>query len=475
MPSLLSLPTEILQNIIAQVNPDDLASFCVCCKELNEAAVLHLDKHRKRIETYSELRYSGCFRHGDDDHPVQLLREICLDGQIAFYPRTLYITCCEVPDDMDAPNYEMSLSDEDLLAKRLDDEKFQKVFDDVRSIIIERLSKKLGHNAKNMYIWRQRFERGTRGAVLCLLLLLLPNLERLHLTHSEFESRILRDMLDLIAADSQRSHEASGFFALSKLSKVFLEGSEDDGDRCHILSPLAALPSLRSIVAESVIGDPTEGRFYEELQWPYDQHISRVTSLSLQFSRLRVTSFSRLLGGLRRLKSFEYDCYRRRERDDVQVLDIVGILLEHAQASLKSVAFTGLRDWHCFGDHNLRLFKEFAVLKETRMHSAYYLKDGKDYEWNNDGESFRDWYDDIDRLVDLLPRSIKSVTMDGSVDIDDISSLLKDLPQRKAICVPFLKCIDFVDYTSKDHDNLSRDWEVTLRDNCRKVGVKLLL
>ena len=475
MPSLLALPTEILQNIIAQVNPDDLVSFCVCCKELNGAAVLHLRKHRQRIEAYSELQYSGCFRHGDDDHPVQLLRDICLDGQIAFYPKILHITCCEVPDDMDVPNYEISLSDEDLLAKRLDDAKFREVFDDFRSIIVEKLSKKLGHNARNMNIWRQRFERGTRGAVLCLLLLLLPNVERLHLTRSEFEGRILRDMLDLIAAHSQGSHADSSFFALSKLSKVFLDGSEDDADRCNILPPLAALPSLRSIVAESVIGDPTEGRFYEELNWPYDKHISRVTALSLQFSRLRVTSFSRLLGGIKRLKSFEYDCYRRRERDDVQVLDIVGILLEHAQASLKYVAFTGLRDWHCFGDHNLRLFKEFAVLKEIRMHSAYYLKDRKDYEWSNDGESFRDWYDDIDRLVDLLPRSITAVTMDGSVDVDDISSLLKELPQRKAICVPFLRSVKFVDYSSRERDCFSRDWEVTLRDNCRKVGVKLSL
>ena len=475
MPSLLTLPTEILQNIIAQVNPDDLVSFCVCCKELNGAAVLHLGKHRERIETYSELHYSGCFGHGDDDHPVQLLRDICLDGQIAFYPKILSITCCEVPVDMDDPNYEMSLSDEDLQAKHQDDAMFKEVFDEFRSIIVEKLSKMLGHNAKNMNIWRQRFERGTRGAVLCLLLLLLPNLERLHLSDSEFEGRILKDMLDLIAADSQGSHPASGVFALSKLSEVFLDGIEDDGDRCHILSPLAALPSLRCIVAESVIDDPTEDRFYEGLKWPYDQHLSRVTVLSLQLSRLKVSSFSRLLGGIQSLKSFEYDCYRRRERDDVQVLDIVGILLEHAQASLEYVAFTGLRDWHCFGDHNLRLFKEFAVLKEIRLHSAYYLKDGKDYEWSNDGESFRDWYDDIDRLVDLLPRSIKAVTMDGSVNIDDISSLLKDLPQRKAICVPFLKSIEFVDYSSRDRDCLTRDWEVTLTDNCRKVGVKLLL
>lgn len=199
MPSLLTIPTEILQNIIDQVNPDDLISFSVCCKGLYGVAERHLGKHREQIKTYSELKYSGCFRHEDDNHPIKILREICRDDHFAFYPRSLTITCCEYPELMEEPDDDEDLLEEELLIKNLDGEIVRKVFAEFESAIDEKLSRALCYNDKNIEGWRHRLKSGTRGGVLCLLLLLLPNLEILHLTHFGFEGDILEDILDLIA------------------------------------------------------------------------------------------------------------------------------------------------------------------------------------------------------------------------------------------------------------------------------------
>lgn len=480
MPSLLSLPTEMIQNIIDQVSPDDLINFSVCRNSLHILAERRLAKHREQIKTYSKLRYNGCrgcFKVEDSDHPVKLLREICLDEHIASYPRNLDITCCEFPDDTDDSYFDDILLEEELVAKHLDAEIVQKVFDEFESTIDEKLRKTLRYNDKNIDIWRQRLERGTRGAMLSLLLLLLPNLEKIHFIDLSFEAEPLGDMLDLIAGGSHDPDVTFGPVALTKLSEVLVKGSEEEGGWCQILTPLAALPSIRTITANSVFGDPKNDPWYNDLTWPYEQHMSGLTVLNLQSSCLSAASFSRLLGGIKGLKSFTYDYNCRHSHGSgTAVCTIIDILLEHAKASLESVQFTGICAWHCYGDHNICSFKNFEVLKDIRMRSASYFKDEEAYELDNNGESFGVWYDDIERLVDLLPASVRIVEIDGEVDTADMTSLLKQLPERKAKLVPHLKSINFLDYYIRDHeDDHTRAWATSWRKKLQKVGVRLIL
>lgn len=488
MSSLLALPVEILQNIIGQVSPDDLVNFFVSCKQIFRAAERPLLKHRERIETYSELQYSGCFRRGDGDdgHPVTFLREICLDEYISFYPRILKITCGEFPEDIEDYVSELSL-------KHRSRKLIREAFDDSESAIDEKLSKALCYNEKNINIWRQEFKRGARSAVLGLLLLLLPNLEELYFTHLECDGVMIKRTLELIAGGIHDPDNISAPVALTKLSKVWVRGPEGNRSGCQVLVPFAALPSLRTLTARWMFGNRGSCLHLENLDWPYEQHFSGLTVLDLQSSYLGPADFSHLLGGIKGLKSFTYDChfydYRGyRSYGNVPVRSIIGILLEHAKHSLQSATFSGLGDGRCNHDHGSGSFRGFEVLEQIRMHSGYYLKDVEAYNRTehgrfNNGETFSDrekifglWYDDVERLVDLLPASVRSVELNGRVDAVDITTLLKELPKRKAQCVPHLESINFTGSPPWEYENdyslaLAQTW----REECRKVGVDLLL
>ena len=123
---------------------------------------------------------------------------------------------------------------------------------------------------------------------------------------------------------------------------------------------------------------------------------------------------------------------------------IVGILLEHAKASLESVAITGLWDWLCYNGDDSGSFKGFKVLKGIRMQPAYYLKDEQGDGRCKCEECLGPWYDDAD-LVDFLPASVRKVRIDGEMVAASIISLLEGLPERKAKTVPHLKSIRFMD------------------------------
>ena len=456
------------------------------------AAERHLLKHRERIKTYSELRYSGCFRHGHVDHPVELLREICLDEHTAFYPRILDIVCGEFSEDYhDFDDFadDGFMSDEEAILRDRDREIEQKFFDEFESAIGEKLSKALCYNDKNANIWQERLEGDARSVALCLLLLLLPNLEELHITNFDCEGVNLESMLDLIAEGNHDPDPLSGPVALTKLFKVSVRGPRNDYSWYHALVPLVALPSLRTLTAKSVFSNSAGCIHSGNFDWPYEQHVSGLTVLDVQSSYFSAADFSRILGGIKGLKSFTYDSHYMSADDfgGVPMRSIISALLEHAKHSLESVTCTGLSGGFFKNDHGSGSFKDFEVLTQIRMHSSYYLKDVKAYEgydkkehkrYKNGGslsdyeKIFSLWFDDVGRLVDLLPASVRSVKIDGVVDAADIDTLLKELPKRKAQSVPHLKSIHFTGYSTPYHEyGHSRALAHAWREECRRLAL----
>lgn len=465
MPSLLTLATEMLQAIIDQVNPDDLVSFSLCCKEVYTTATPRLSKHREQIKHYSKLQYSACLKDVYDDHPAKILREICLDDHIAFYLRSLSIG---FPEDKDRLKDNENLSRFFLKAKQPKREILPAVFDEFGSTIDEKLSKALCYNDKNISPWRQYLKEGTRGAFFCLLLLLLPNLEQIHLTYTSFDDEILENLLEMVAGGIHYPDETSSPTALTKLSRVFLKGPEEVLAPGQIIASLAALPSLRTLIATSFCADSESYPIIDDLGWPYEQHISGITELNLQSSNVSVASFVQLLGGIKCLKSFTYDCLYG-DFYGVPVSRVIGMLLEHAKASLEFVAFTGR---HRYVKRGSCSFKQFKVLKEIRMHSAYFFKNAGAYQ-STGGWVLGDGSRGTKRLVDLLPASIRSVQIDGALESADVALLLEGLTEHKADFVPHLESVNFTyfaDLCARIREN--RDF---WREDCRTVGVKLSL
>ena len=285
-------------------------------------------------------------------------------------------------------------------------------------------------------------------------------------------------MLDLIARGRCDPDITSGPVALTKVSKVSVTGDEQYGGSCKILAPLATLPSLRTITTKFIFGHPTSLRSKDNLTWTYDQQMSGLAVLDLKSTYLSEASFSQLLGGIKGLRHFNYDLDGRDggHYNGVPVRGIIDKLLEHTKSSLESVAFTGIYDNYFYSDEDVGSFKEFEVLEHIRIHSGYYLKNEDAYICYGGEMSFTEFCDDIQRLVDLLPASVRTVKIDGHVQTADMSSLLKGLAERKAESVPHLESINFMDFYMEDHDDdRLRAWARTWRKKLGKVGVTLIL
>lgn len=480
MSALQDLPTEVLQQIIGEVIPDDVINFAVCCKDVNALAEARLKQHKQCCMNYTELRYSGCFRHEDQDHPVKLLRRICLDKHIACYPKFLSIACCQWPDsieDMEEADDDW-LNEDEMLAKQQDASIVQSVFDEFDSVVDNKLCQSLWYNDNEIRTWRQLLKRGSKGVILCILLLLLPNLEANDLTHSDFEDNIFFTMLDLIVQTSQEPNP-SGPVALTKLSKATLQGSEPniregyDGENCQTLAHFAALPSMRTISTNFVHG----GNFFKNFVWPYEPHLSNVTVLDLCASCIEPKCLSQLLRSIKCLKSFSYDYFPQSdEGGDVTMCSIIEVLLEHARSTLECVSLPTLYPSSICSDDAVE-FKEFEVLKEIRFDSSGYLRTEEMYEvcyFNESWPSFTEWRDGIDRLVDILPASVEKVVIDGDVDTSDMTLLLKDIPIYKKECFPRLRSITFTE-CNRSVNRKDRVWGKIWRKACSDVGVRLIL
>ena len=178
--------------------------------------------------------------------------------------------------------------------------------------------------------------------ILCLLLLFLPNLEAIDPTHSGFEDTVCCKMLDWTA---QARHDPNilGPLAFTNLSKVTLQGSKPEeggsysGEHCQILTPFAALPSVRTMCTTFVYG----GGWLRQFFWPYKPHLSNMTMLNLQASCLGLESLSQILGAIKCLKSFTYDI-RPLNADNWEgspMRMVIGMLLSHARTSINYVSF----------------------------------------------------------------------------------------------------------------------------------------
>lgn len=88
---LESLPDELLLHIIGRVDHGDICSFGYCCPRIREVARGAVENHQRRRQ-YSTLR---CGMTGDrtqpSSHPIHILRDIILDGDIAVYPTKLIL------------------------------------------------------------------------------------------------------------------------------------------------------------------------------------------------------------------------------------------------------------------------------------------------------------------------------------------------------------------------------------------------
>lgn len=323
--------------------------------------------------------------------------------------------------------------------------------------------------------------------MLGLLLVLLPNLEDISLTQYSTGADAFLQAIHKVAL-SYSDNSEPGCRALTKLSKVYLRSpreEEEHDEPCvsmdfDLFRNFAALPSVKSFVGISIVN---MGMF----EWASDLCVPALTSFELQDSDFDGRDgLNTLLSRMPKLTSFTYGsgsqfCVQDEDLLASHELDMaVQPLLHYLSKSLETLNISGgfaigQPMFTADGESSLRGFQS---LKEARLHLALLVKD-EDlyYEEHSDctcdlEDAMGRWKHDIPRLVNILPPSLESIVIYGTVTVADLGSLLSGFADHAAENVPKLKKIVFLQAES-DRSDCARMVAKVWRDNLSAVGVAL--
>ena len=336
---------------------------------------------------------------------------------------------------------------------------------------------------------------GARGYILGLLLVLLPNLEEVSLTQYSTGADAFLEAIHEVALSYSDSIEPC-CRALSKLSKVYLRSpseEEEHDEPCvsmdfDFFRNFAALPSMKSFVGIGMVN-------MWSFEWASDLSISGLTSFELQDSAFDDRGLDTLLSSMPSLTSFTYGSGSHAcafgedfELASHELAMVLQSLLRYSSMNLDTLNIfgdlaIGQPMFTADGECSLRGFQN---LKEARLHLALLVKD-EDlyYEEHSDctcdledgmgdgmGNGMGRWKHDIPRLVNILPASLESIIIDGTVSLADFKSLLRDFADHAAKRVPKLKKVIFLQAEVDESDGARMEAKVW-RDDLKAVGVTL--
>ena len=472
---MLSLPNEILGRIIQAVPLPDLESLAFTSKHVYALAEKTLKRHLMLKKKYSVLRIRYLEADRVVDAPADipddakgvflLLNRIIVEPDIAYYPRTLYLGNRDSFDDeqdYQIPERLSSITASHCAALRnsLDGSHFlnDRGYDTI---------------SDNFDDW----------LALHLLVTAIPNLESVFEDCTQsYGSAVLSEVIQDIAAANRDEKSTFHGKALTKLQhfSVLPTGSVPltmDG-----FGSFGMLPSMRVLSGSRIDCN-------KEFIWPTDFHLAPccVTDLDITHSAVKSSAIEELIFGIPALKRFRYH-HSGTEIGDAPYRPnaYLGSLRTRAIASLESldiwVRFPELLGEDEKDQQYLGSLKMFSVLKFIRLEIVAFeriepdqasddeaLHEGKFYQdqssrrleamaakGSDDGEDTDDKSEAcqdeedvtvleslMDRLVDVLPFSVKSLTLIQRSNDEDMRDLLKGLINEKAEKLPNLTKITF--------------------------------
>ena len=457
MPSLFSFSNELLYKTIDYLHPDDILNFSLSCKLIHvlankDAVSLHL----QRKKTYETMMLHGCHRHENNAHPLRLIEDICMDWRVGEYPKALTIECCSAPpnpqifpdleDREDTRRYQYART-EDLAVT-------QAIMQCIQGYIEEKYTE-TGFLLPVESVLKAS-KRGERGAMLALVLLFSPNLESIRLVQFSRAShlrQVISSMLDNWTPQARK--------ALTKLARVDI-GKEDSTwpEDFQLLMSFAALPSMRKIFGTGLDG------FGEVEEWSA-HHTSTVEVVTIRASSVRAEYLVQLLVGIRSLKEFTYEHARfLRGVNGMETHKIIAALLQYAKHSLEHLTLLGNRDDREIDETgNNGCLQGFNVLKDLCLSSDVYLNLAPFPGADGSGREA------VQPLVNVLPPSIETVTVQRSELFGHALSFLVDLSEKKHLRLPRFNKLKFID-TSHRRDY---GWVPAAKGVCERVGVKLFV
>ncbi|CAF9909913.1 MAG: hypothetical protein ALECFALPRED_006107 [Alectoria fallacina] len=470
MPLLLDFSNETLYLIIQNIHPHDILNFSLCRKEIHLLTKETLKEVKTWEQAYTHVVLHGCHRHQKNSHPLRLIRDIWMDWRIGEFPKSLEVECCNV-DENKSDNKDDDKENE--AEQREDDNTIRTIMQDIESYTKQRAATTGYLPSSELDDFCDLIKKGYRAAMIGLLLLFLPNLEKLSLQDYTWNASRLGKMIGTIAGqDLRRNPPRSN--GLSKLSQIQILGSEVNrqGEDFEFLVQFAALPSMRTLRGKYVVALDDD----DSMIWPFGSRVSDVTEITLHQSAVGISPLTQIFSGIHALKRFTYSHGQFfPDNSTMKAHKIIGALLEHAGESLEYVALTGYcsdrfpeQDDH----YNKGSLQGFRVLKEAFLHSAIHVDwvpyDGSST--NPDGGIYGDGYQEAIRaLVDILPGSIETVRLIGEDVVRHLDSLLANLWEQKHLRLSKLNNIIVHAHLMLAH----RPWVRSLTQLCDSIGVTL--
>ena len=496
-PILLGLPTEILQEVIAYLNYLDIESITLSCRQLFDVAESRLIEHRKLKQQFSKYTCGntdeGLF-DGCDEHPARLLVAILDDPRLAAYNTRLAIGDCSHPQD--GTNVVVQSPQDSNI--RLDSYalKFGRVLDERIDRLMQHYNQIFGPQS-TLHLWDHLLMRILalhQGPILALLLTMLPNLNTIAFVEENLRPRHISPWLSMLSKVAEwTSQNPDPKYPLMRLRAIEIKRVNFD---LKFLTSFLGLPSLRTMTLRELISPNNYSLCTQK-----DQPMSNVHSLKLtrlHFPRRMLNAFFARISNLQEIECIDLTLNTPR--------DLTEMLLRYASHSLSSLTLVGSYGSRirCEG-HMTHAFigclRGFQTLKFIKL-DLELLLDGprrlmmdaegirlrgdesygrEDIAKSNEDQSDSDfdppidlrsqWYLDIaehtpvvHRLINVLPASAESLTLQGPTNKHVMQQLLCRLPERKVVRLPNIKEILY---------ECAERCVIGMEKACEKVGVRV--
>lgn len=255
MPQLLDAPNEILLQIIAYTDIEDIESFSSCNKRIRllfgPVLRLHVERKTKHSKTEIGLQQSQIRPR----HAVFLLRDVLESPAIAHYPAEVVIgTCVNALNDW--PEWSLVHHQEEMI-------EIGDAIAQCRDLLSAKLDACPYIETSEKQHWKGEICGGSECTAVAFLIMLFPNLKSITISDARFDlGRVSHAVRNV--AEAQKTHpEAS--HPLQKLATVRLERS---GPRFQawfdFLEPFTGLSSVRLLTGRMVQGMHLDWGFEDE-------------------------------------------------------------------------------------------------------------------------------------------------------------------------------------------------------------------
>lgn len=427
MATFLDLPNELKLDIIELIPPDDIENFALCCKLVHGLALKILRQHEADKRTYSTFFPGLMSNTGYEKSLAGLykLHNLAQSRRLQLYPKLVQLKSYR-------PWHMYWFSDPDW--RRAKSVEGIQVMGKVRSICNDILNEVDSPyiSKLEMKSWCNKTGAGDLRAANCVLLTLLPNVERIFVLEIDFTTRNMSDMIYRI---SQTNRRASSLLwtELSELSLVklqevtihsfFLRGGATRYS--GVLEAFMTLPSLHIVRGNCL------GRIYVfKKSDDYPDHYSNVDEFHFRNCTLAVFDLASLFSYVKTLRIFSYDHSRVPEAPGKEYGPdaLINALRSSAEETLTFLNYTSdAKDAVC--DHRMPgagTLSSFKALKTLRISRVILIAQKAPQ-----------------RLVDELPSSLEELELVDPISTMEAEQMLEGMLAMKKERLPNLRLIVF--------------------------------